>query len=646
MLTSAERDMKVQRYCAVFWHCWVFAGVMLVALSPAHAASKPGVSSLGDFIDGIVEQAIVQGETVGATVSVVQNNRLLIARGYGLADRTHQVPVQARTTTFRIGSITKVLVWMSVLQQVEAQRLQLDRDVNEYLSRFKLAEDYNDPITLRHLMTHTAGFEDDVTNLFVGGPRQLRSISDVLLQQMPQRVRLPGTLAAYSNYGAALAGHIVAEASGKAWQDYVGDHLLAPLNMTKTSMRQPLSPAMDAARSKGFVHTGAGFKEQSFSFIPLSPAGAGSSTAVDIARLMVELLNAQDTAILSAKSKALLLGGAFVPQTDVNGMTLGMYEMSIGDARAVGHDGSTLIFSSRMILWPEQNLGLFVAVNSDTGKQLIDSLTRTVAHRLGLDQRADVYQPVEGGQRFAGNYIGARRNYSGIGKLLGVIGSVEVVYDPGPDLLRVRDINGVRRYRQIKTNVFAQLDGSSRMVFGRFEGAGNEVSGHGKATTVYFSERPMVGFERADPVQTPQFNLLLLLGWLLVAGSVVLYWPVSTIAHVRRGVSLGSVFLTAIVLGSVVVVLIFAYALSVTSSHLVEFYVSGMREIESLLWYPVAFAVLVLVQIGFLYRVWMKPLWWPSRRLHFCLVLMANGMLVWWFWHWNLLPESVLTVLR
>ena len=106
---------------------------LLTLLCQTASASEARVSNLEQFIDGIMAQAIVQGDTVGATVALVQDGRLLVSRGYGSADYTRGEPVQSRVTQFQIGSISKVWVWMAVLQLVEAGKLELDRDINGYL---------------------------------------------------------------------------------------------------------------------------------------------------------------------------------------------------------------------------------------------------------------------------------------------------------------------------------------------------------------------------------------------------------------------------------------------------------------------------------------------------------------------------------
>ena len=95
----------------------------------------------------------------GAAVSVVKDGRLFFAKGYGYADLENGIPVDPEQTVFRIGSVGKLFTWTAVMQLAEQGKLDLDADINAYLD-FRIPDTYPQPVTLKHLMTHTAGFED------------------------------------------------------------------------------------------------------------------------------------------------------------------------------------------------------------------------------------------------------------------------------------------------------------------------------------------------------------------------------------------------------------------------------------------------------------------------------------------------------
>jgi len=145
----------------------------------------------------------------GGAVILVKDGEILYANGYGYADLERKISASAGKTVFRVGSISKLFTWTAVMQLVEQGRLDLNQDVNLYLSDFQIPATFAEPITLSHLMTHTAGFEDDIVNgaVFVS-EAEYQPLDEFLSRKMPARIFPPGQVVAYSNYGAALAGEL------------------------------------------------------------------------------------------------------------------------------------------------------------------------------------------------------------------------------------------------------------------------------------------------------------------------------------------------------------------------------------------------------------------------------------------------------
>ena len=196
-------------------------------------------AELEAFVDGIMVANLRDKHVAGATVAVVKDGALLFAKGYGYADVAQRRPIDAERSLFRIGSTSKLFTWTAVMQLVEQGKLDLDADVNRYLD-FKIPATFPQPITLRHIMTHTPGFEEDSRDLISDDSTTLVPLGGWLATHIPGRVRPPGTFASYSNYATALAGYIVQRASGMPWDDYIEQHVLAPLGMTQTTTRQPV----------------------------------------------------------------------------------------------------------------------------------------------------------------------------------------------------------------------------------------------------------------------------------------------------------------------------------------------------------------------------------------------------------------------
>ena len=204
------------------------------------------------FVDGFMTAYLEENGAVGGVVSIVENGHIVLAKGYGEDDRARHREVEARRTLFRVGSVSKLFIWTAVMQLVERGKVDLDADVNRYLEGVEVPATFKEPVTLAHLMTHTAGFEDHVLGLFAHDATAVRPLRDLLADELPARVRAPGVVAAYSNHGAALAMLVVEQVSGMPWTEYVETQILGPLGMKRTTFRQPVPDALRDDVSIGY----------------------------------------------------------------------------------------------------------------------------------------------------------------------------------------------------------------------------------------------------------------------------------------------------------------------------------------------------------------------------------------------------------
>src|ERR1700730_9988885 len=239
---------------------------------------------LSAFMDGFLPQQLEQADIAGAVVAVVKDGQLLFARGYGYSDYEKKVPVSAENTLFRPGSISKLFTWTSVMQLVEQGKLQLDRDVNDYLD-FKMPARFGRPTTLRDIMTHRSGLEETIKDLFVGSEKDLRPLSEYLPSHLPHQIFPPGTIPAYSNYATTVAAYIVQRVSGQLFEDYVEQHIFQPLNMTHATFRQPLPENLRPFMSNGYTRASQGAKP--FENVEGAPAGSVSASAESMSHFMI-----------------------------------------------------------------------------------------------------------------------------------------------------------------------------------------------------------------------------------------------------------------------------------------------------------------------------------------------------------------------
>ncbi|MGH9816578.1 MAG: serine hydrolase domain-containing protein, partial [Candidatus Acidiferrales bacterium] len=327
---------------------------------PANAAE------LEAFLDGIMSAHMQAQEIPTAVVAVVKDGKLFFSKGYGYADREKRTPVDPERTLFRPGSVSKLFTWTAAMQLHERGQLDLDADVNTYLKDFRIPATFPEPITMKHLLTHTPGFEDGALGyLFVRNAEKIVPLSQSLAAHIPQRVRPPGTYSSYSNYGTALAGLIVANISGMSFEDYIDKNILAPLGMTHSTFREPLPEALAADMATGYKHQSGIYKKQDFEFIAnFGPAGGLSASANDMARFMLahlQLGRLGDARILEEATARQMHSQLYTLDPRLSGMAYGFYETRVNGVRMIGHGGDTLWFHTNLALLPEHNLGIYVS---------------------------------------------------------------------------------------------------------------------------------------------------------------------------------------------------------------------------------------------------------------------------------------------
>lgn len=337
------------------------------------SAKLDDAAGLTSFVDGIMEKDMNRLQIPGAVISIVKDGKIILAKGYGSSNLEEAAPVDPTTSMFRIASTTKLFTWTAVMQLVEQGKIDLDTDINTYLKSVKIPATYPEPITMRHLMTHTAGFEEGgVGYQITTDPAKLPgSISETLNEHMLARVRPPGEMSSYSNFGATLAGLIVEEVSGVPYNDYIQKYIFDPLDMKYSTVVEPLPESFIPNQVVGYT-------SENGSFIPgtptfeggFRPAGSGTVSAVDMAHFMIaHLQNGKygDQQILRTETAELMHSTAYQFDKRLPGVDLGFSEKRINGLRLITHGGSDPMFNTEFYLVPAKHIGIFVSYNGGQG---------------------------------------------------------------------------------------------------------------------------------------------------------------------------------------------------------------------------------------------------------------------------------------
>lgn len=516
------------------------AAPVVEARDAATSRSAPALvkSDVDAWLDGYMPFALRRGDAAGAVVVVVKDGAVVTQRGFGYADVATRRPVDPETTLFRQASVSKLITWTAVMQLVEQGKIDLDRDVNAYLD-FRIAPFDGKPVTMRNLMTHTAGFEEVQRGLNSYDPAKIPSLGAALKRQVPHRIFAPGTTPAYSNFGTSLAGYIVERVSGLSYDDYVERHIFAPAGMTRSSFRQPLPAALRPLMASGYM-LGSG-EPGKFELSSFTPSGAMTASGADMGRFMIAHL-ADGGALLKPATAAQMHNTILRLIPPLNGMALGFYEQNINGRKALSHAGDSLNFHSQLWIFPEEKVGIYMSMNA-AGMQNVSGPIRSHLFEAFADRyfpfaqqdgRVDAATARDHARMMVGTYNKTRRLESSFLKAMELAGQVTVSLDrDGGIVLSVAPgLDGKpRKWVEIAPFVWREQDGKMRLA-AKVE----------KGRVVRFSVdsgSPYIAFDRvpwylSTAWITPAF--LAGLGALLLTA---IAWPAAALIRRRYGANTG-----------------------------------------------------------------------------------------------------------
>jgi CubicO group peptidase (beta-lactamase class C family) len=607
-------------------------------------------AELEAFLDEELGREMGKHHIAGAAVAVVKDGELFFAKGYGDADRENGVPVDPEQTIFHVGSVGKLFTWTAVMQLAEQGKLDLDEDINTYLD-FRIPDTYPQPITLEDLMTHTSGFEERWLDSVVSDPSEVVPAREWLVSYMPARVCPPGECAGYSNYNAMLAGYIVARVSGEPYDQYIQEHIFDPLGMAHSTARSPIPPDLRAHASVGYTYEDGAFQAfPDYTAQPaLWPSGAHQATVTDMARFMIAHLqdgrysdaNIAGVRILKEGTARQMHSTQYTPDPRLLGSAYGFADLSDNGQRTLGHEGYFPPMHSQLLLLPDQNLGVFVAYNSEGSgaltKQHVGFQRAFFDHYYPAPEVEPIHPPADFAER-AGRFVGLYRFASSpattFHKVGGLVGANTVeIRDPGDGTLLL-SISGYEwRFVEVEPLYFRQVDGPFGIVF--------REDDRGRITQMYSDLMPQYTGLKLAWYETPGFNVPLLLACVLVFLSMV---PVAAIRFVRdrrRGgdrkpASRGAIVAYWIIVGICVLNLLFVVGMVPGFNPPTELH-GPQLIVKIVLGLGVLSAALTVGALVYAAMAWKNSFWGIATRVHYTLVTVAAVAFVWFLNYWNLL---------
>lgn len=402
------------------------------------AAPQP-VSSIQGYAHGLFAGLVGSGQLPGAALVIIQDGAVVHKAGYGLADIRAGTPVDPDETRFRVASVSKLFTATAVMQAVEQGKVDLNADVNTYLSSFKVGTNFPEPVTLANLLTHTAGFDDRYRGIAAPLNAPAEALSQHLARALPPRMLPPNSVIAYSNYGMGVAGQVVENVSGEEFSAYVAGHILQPLGMASSSfgIPYPIPPTIAVPYFRNGDE--GGFRRGQLDQMRVGPAGDLITTAADMARFMQVQLNkgayGEGQQLLSESTLERMQSRHFANADGLDGWAYGFATGNRNGIDWIGHDGGWGGFCAQLVLHPGSRTGYFVVYNVECNAAASLAIREGLFNALWparIDVRAAQLPGADEKARAAeGTYISVRRARSDFTALGAAASAITVTAVPG-----------------------------------------------------------------------------------------------------------------------------------------------------------------------------------------------------------------------
>jgi CubicO group peptidase (beta-lactamase class C family) len=620
---------------------------------PSAAYGPTSPEEMEAFLDAFFAAKMAELHIPGAAIVVVRDGQVYLTKGYGLADLESRTPVDPAKTAFRAGSVSKLFTWTALMQVAERGLLDLDSDVNRYLTGFQVPDTYPQPVTPAHLLTHTAGFEYRWIGSETRDSAELKPLGAALAGAMPERVRPPGVVHSYSNYGTNLAGHLVEQVSGLSFDDFVEGNILHPLGMGGTTFRQPLPEALAANLATGYSYAGGELEPAPRTYAVMAPASGLTLTPIDMAAFMIAHLHDGaygNARILDPATAREMHRQQFTHHPDMPGMTYGFKERSINGLRVIGHGGDVQTFASQLVLVPEEDLDFFVAYNRFDDafrEQLISAFFDRYYPAAGEDP---VPQAIEmspqSAQRFAGSYRWVRYPHSTLGKLIALVpGPYPIVVQANEDAslsLSFFGADAAWRYVPVGEYVFKQVEGGPQLVGGLQVDPGDTLAfRENEAGQVTYGFVPLqnTAFEKLAWFEMAEVQLGTMGSLLILFASAVVVWPLGALfGRLRKRTRAPDpAWRRALWVGWIVSALNLAFLLVFLLSF-GEGMVYGVPwSVRAILAVPIVTGLLSLAFLALSVVAWVRGSGSIVGRLYYPLIALASVLLILFASYWNML---------
>lgn len=384
--------------------------VLIILFSVAQQPALAAAPEITIELDKMVQSIVDEGKSKGAVLSIVKDGTIQLCKGYGFADEYLGFAADGEKTAFRIGSVSKTFVAVAALILEENGMLNMDSDVSIYLDSDFPKLSY--PVTMRQLLTHTAGFEDMVTGMAFYNVSETEPLNISVRKYMPEQIYEQGEIISYSNYGIALAAYVVECITGQDFAQFCEKEIFEPLNMNRTTFRFMHDIAYV---SKAYLPNG---NETIEPYMNLYPEGSAVSTAENMAKYMSWLMSSEDNRILSPKAKEELFKKQFAMSDEFEGIGYIWNRKSQNEKMYYDKKGETLNFYTRIALYSQDNTGIFLSFNTYVAEHEINAIMSKATALIYGEKQGYSVEQAKSSIRIGGLYVNNWSNFTTPEKIL------------------------------------------------------------------------------------------------------------------------------------------------------------------------------------------------------------------------------------
>jgi serine beta-lactamase-like protein LACTB len=361
----------------------------LLLLTPVIARAQPASTAATKYAEAAqamerwIAAEVTDKRLPALSIALVDDQRIVWARGFGLADTEANKPATA-DTVYRVGSVSKLFTDIAVMQLVEQGAINIDAPVTDYLPDFKPTNPFNKPITLRQMMAHRSGLvrEPPVGHYFddtnPGVAKMVESLNRTTL------VYEPGTRTKYSNAAVATVGYVLQKKTGVPFEKWVQEKVLTPLGMTQSNFTMTPEVSKKLAKAVMWTYHGREFPAPTFE-LGEAPAGCMYSTVNDLGRFMTVLFNEAKTpsgVLLKPETLRQMLTPQFAKEGEKTGFGIGFSLSELDGQKRVGHGGAIYGFATDLAFLPEEKLGVVVIASRDVANPLVTRIADTALRQM------------------------------------------------------------------------------------------------------------------------------------------------------------------------------------------------------------------------------------------------------------------------